>query len=96
MFPPLEKSFEFLLAKREMRDNRIMLYLPTGDSFYLKPVEVSQYLKMLGFEDYNHCVDYIWNFRTVVVDLVSQKYIWIGRDRLMEVVNETQLQGVTE
>ena len=96
MFPPLEKSFEFLLAKREMCDNRIMLYLPTGDSFYLKPAEVSQYLKMLGFEDYNNCVDYIWNFRTVVVDLVSQKYTWIGRDRLMEVVNETQLQGVTE
>jgi len=93
MLPPVEKSFEFLLVKKEVGDNKIMLYLPTGDSYYMKPGDVKKYLELMDFEDWDHCIDYVWNFHTVVIDLRGQRYFWVGQDCFREAISKTQLVG---
>lgn len=90
MIPSIEIRPDFVLLSRHTGDTKFLLYLPEGDSFYLKPDEVLLWFERIGVQEPQSIIDYAWNFNTVYVDCVLQRYWWINREDLKQLVSKSE------
>lgn len=86
MLPSVDKSMTHLFLKREIQDDKITVYLESGDSYYLKPEQVVVYLKLHDFSDPQGAVDFCWNFYSVAVDFISGLYQSVNKEDLLTMI----------
>jgi len=88
MFPPIVKSIEYLFLLREYRDDKITIFVPWGDSYYVTHDELLLYLSKLGIDEIigSRIADYIWNFMSIYVDVPEGSFVWLSEEDLKRLV----------
>lgn len=69
MLPPIKDIGDFVIMYRELGADEVIIVLPNKDTYESSMEEARTYLHMLGVPDELGAVDYVWNFRGVLVDL---------------------------
>jgi hypothetical protein len=85
LLPPVDSSISYVLLRRFPGEQRCLLYLPDGSSYFLSSEEIRRYLSRLGVEDSDSPVDHVWNFYSVIVSIPEGKFECISGEDLLEI-----------
>lgn len=93
--PPVEPRPDELVILRAPYATTYELFVPSGDSFYLKPDELRNYLRSLGCLTLiaEFLADYVWSHHGLWVGTVDWSYSRIGRQDAVDALR-AQAAGV--
>ena len=89
-FPPIVENLKFLLLHREYCYSLCTVYMPWGDTYKLTRDNTFRYLKRLGVGeiDANLVLDYLWNFRSVILSIDEGTFVGVSEEELKSLAKE--------
>jgi len=84
VFPPVVRNLKYLLLHRECQSALVKVFMPWHDTYMLTRDNMERYLKLLGvsFQDINDVIDYLWNFRAVVLSVPEGTFVGVSEEDL--------------
>jgi len=84
VFPPVVRNLKYLLLHREVHSAMVTVFMPWYDTYMLTRDNTERYLMLLGvdFVDVNALLDYLWNFRAVVLSVPDGTYVGVSEEDL--------------
>ena len=66
--PPIDEKPEYIVLHRSWRDDKVLLCLPCGDSYYMSRDDLEWWMTRVGFSEAASKIDFVWNFYRARVD----------------------------
>jgi len=90
MFPPVVSNLKYLLLHRDFCSALVTVFMPWHDTYKLTRDNTERYLKLLGvhFSDINAALDYLWNFRAVVLSVPDGTYVGVSEEDLFKLAKQ--------
>ncbi len=97
VFPPIVENLKFILLLREYGLPLFEIYMPFGDSYKLTRDNTFRYLMRLKMceIDVNAVLDYLWNFRAVVLSIDEGTFVGVSEEELRSLSKEGVLSEKT-
>jgi len=86
--PPIEPRPDELVLIREPYAARVLLILPSGDSYQLTSEEAVRYLTRLGCPESERIIDFVWSFYSVWIGTLSWHFVRVSRTDAYRAIGE--------